>query len=127
MTQEQRMFTPKQADAVTAALLMRAARNSKPVSHCPSCGAKSISHKAREKLFPFFGIQCPKCQVSLRLRWGRSLLLGFIAVLLLIAVAGLVRIPGFHNLPAALVIILDVCLVASFHAIKRRLPLVAKP
>jgi hypothetical protein len=74
-----------------------------------------------------FAQTCPKCQVSLRLRWGRSLLLGFIAALLLIAAAGLVRIPGFHNLPTALVIILDVCVVASFHATKRRLPLEPKP
>ena len=121
------MLTPKQMDAVTAALLTRAARDGKPVFHCPACGAMSISEKAREKLFPFLDMKCSTCQVSLRMRWGRSLLVGFIAVLLFIAVAGLVRIPGFHNLPAALVIILDVCLVASFHAIKKRLPLERPP
>lgn len=106
---------------------MQTARARKVLLECPSCGARSVPQQAREKLIPFLHTKCPKCQVSLRLRWGRSLLLGFIAVLALLAVAGLVKIPGFHNLPAVLVIILDLCLVAAFHAIKKRLPLEPRP
>ena len=121
------MFIPKQTDAVTAALQLRAARYGKPTLLCPFCGAKSISKNARDRLFPFLYVKCPKCQVSLRLKWGRSLFFGFIAVLLLIAVAGLAGIPGFHKLPAGLAIILDVCSVAAFHAIQRRLPLEPRP
>jgi len=91
--------------------------------HCPSCGAMSISQKGRKKLFPFVHIQCPECQAYLRLKWGRLLQLGCLAALALLAVGGLVRIPGFHNLPPVLVITGGFCVVASFHAIIRRLPL----
>jgi hypothetical protein len=117
------MLTPKQTDPVSSALLIIAARDNKPILHCPCCGMLSISQKAREKVFPFMDMPCPKCRVYLRMKWGRSLFIGFIAALILLTVAGLVGIPGFHKLPATLVIILDVCLVAAFHAIKRRLPL----
>jgi hypothetical protein len=117
------MLTSKQTDAVSAALLRRAARERKPILHCPSCGAVSISQTAREKLFPVMRIHCPKCRVALRMRWCRSLLFVSIAVLMLIAAAGLVGIPGLHKLPAALTIVLDVGVIAAFHAIKRRLPL----
>ena len=120
------MLTSKQTDAVSAALLRQAARERKPVLNCPSCDGMSLSQKAREKLFPVMRIHWPKCRVALRMRWGRSLLFGSIAALLLIAAAGLVGIPGFHKLPAALAVILDGCVIATFHAIKRRLSLEAR-
>ena len=52
------MLTPRQADAVASSLLTKAERDRKPTLQCPSCGALSLSLKARRKLHPFWDMQC---------------------------------------------------------------------
>jgi hypothetical protein len=42
----------------------------------------------------------------------------------LLVVGAFVKIPGFHNFPAAVVISSSFCLALSFQAINRRLPLI---
>jgi hypothetical protein len=94
------MLTPKQSDAVASS---------------------SIPLKDRKNLL--WHIQCHACKSYLRLKWGRLLLLSCLAALALLAGSAFIKIPGFHNLPAALVVIFSSCLAISFQAINRRLPL----
>lgn len=92
---------------------------------CPSCGALSISQKARTNLL--WHIQCHACKSYLRLKWGRLLLFGYLTAMALLVVGAFVKISGFHNFPAAVVISSSFCLALSFQAINRRLPLIPKP
>jgi hypothetical protein len=94
---------------------------------CPSYGAISISPKARKRLHLLWHMQCQACKIHLRLKWGRLLFLGYLAALALLVVGALVKIPGFHNFPAVVIITWGICLAASLHAINRRLPLEPKP
>jgi hypothetical protein len=86
----------------------------------------SISRKARGKLHPFGHVECPACEAHLRLKWGRTVLSGYLALLALLAVGALVEFPGFHHLPAVAVIWIF-CVGASFPNLIRRLPLEPKP
>lgn len=88
---------------------------------CPSCGVLSISLKARKNLL--WHIQCPACKSYLRLKWGRLLLIGYLAAMALLVFGAFVKVPGLHNFPGAIVITWSVCLALSFQAINRRLPL----
>jgi len=115
------MLNPKQSDAVASSLLMKVERDKKQMLQCPSCGAISISLKERKNLL--WHIQCHACKSDLRLKWGRLLLLGYLAVMALLVVGAFLKIPGLHHLPGAVVIILSPCLAISFQAINRRLPL----
>lgn len=115
------MLTPKQSDAVASSLLMRRQQDKKQMLQCPSCGAMSISPRARKNLL--WHIQCHECNSNLRLKWGRSLLLGYLAAIGLLAVGAFIKIPGFHNFPGAVVVTWSLCLAVSFQAISRRLPL----
>jgi hypothetical protein len=115
------MLTPKQSDAVASSLLMKGTRDKKQMLQCPSCGAISISLKERKNLL--WHIRCHACRSYLRLKWGRLLLLGYLAVIALLVVGAFIKIPGFHNLPGVIVIILSPCLAISFQAINRRLQL----
>jgi hypothetical protein len=49
-----------------------------------------------------------------------------LAAMILLAVGAFIKIPGFHNFPAALVVTWSLCLAISFQAISRRLPLESK-
>jgi len=89
---------------------------------CPSCGAISISLKARRNLL--WHIQCHACKSYLRLKLGRLLLLVYLAAMALLVAGAFVKIPGFHNFSGAVVIIWSFCFASSFQAINRRLPLV---
>ncbi len=115
------MLTPKQSDAVASSLLMRRQQDKKQMLQCPSCGAMSISPRARKNLL--WHIQCHECNSNLRLKWGRSLLLGYLAAIGLLAVGAFIKVPGFHNFPGAVVVTWSLCLAVSFQAISRRLPL----
>jgi uncharacterized C2H2 Zn-finger protein len=118
------MLTPKQSDAVASSLLMMREQDKKQMLRCPSCGAMSISPKARKNLL--WHIQCQACKSYLRLKWGLLLLLGYLAAIVLLAVGAFIKIPGFHNFPAAMVVTWSLCLAISFQAINRRLPLEPK-
>ena len=115
------MLTPKQSDAVASSLLMRREQDKKQMLQCPSCGALSIPLRARKNLLR--RVQCLECRSYLRLKWGRSLMLGYLAAIGVLAVGAFIRIPGFHNFPGALVVTWSLCLAVSFQAISRRLPL----
>jgi predicted RNA-binding Zn-ribbon protein involved in translation (DUF1610 family) len=118
------VLTPKQANAVASSLLMRGERDRKQMLQCPSCGEFSISQKARQRLL--WHIQCPACESYLRLKWGRLLLLGYLAAMALIIVGAFVKVPGQHNFLGGIVGIWSVCLALLFQAINRRLPLEPK-
>lgn len=115
------MLTPKQTDAVASALLPAVTRNQKPVLQCPSCGAPSISPEARRRLL--WQIQCPACESHLRLKWGRSLLLGYLAAVALLVVAVFVTIHGRRAFPGAIGVMWSICISVAFTNIRSRLPL----
>lgn len=118
------MLTPKQTDAVASSLLMTRKQEKNQMLQCPSCGALSISSKARKNVL--WHIQCHECKSHVRLKWGRLLLSGYLAAMILLAVGAFIKIPGFHNFPAAMVVTWSLCLAISFQAISRRLPLESK-
>jgi hypothetical protein len=107
--------------------MMKAQQEQKQKLTCPACGAASISPRHRQKLAPFWHLQCIACQVYLRLKWGRLLALIWLAALLLVAAGVFVGIPGFHKLPTGLLGAWTLGLAASFNAMLRRLPLQPKP
>jgi hypothetical protein len=119
--QGSKVLTPKQSDAVASSLLMRREQDKKQMLQCPSCGAMSISPMARKNLLR--RIQCDECKSYLRVKRGRSLLVGYLVAMGLLAVGAFIKIPGFHNFPAAVVVTWSLCLAVSFQAISRRLPL----
>jgi hypothetical protein len=115
------VLTPKQADAVASSLLMSRKQEKNQMLQCPSCGAISISLKARKNLLRHS--QCHACKSYVRLKWGRLLLAGYLAAMILLAAGAFIKIPGFHNFPGAMVVTWSLCLAISFQAISRRLPL----
>jgi predicted RNA-binding Zn-ribbon protein involved in translation (DUF1610 family) len=121
------MFTPKQANSVASSLLMRAEQDRAQMLKCPSCGALSISLKARRKLSPLWKMQCPACEFYVRLKWGRLLSIGCLAILALLYVVAFVKIPEFHSLPAVVVLTWSFLVVALFHTLVGRLPLEPNP
>jgi hypothetical protein len=118
------VLTPKQSDAAAASLLMMREQHKKQMLQCPSCGAMSISLKARKNLL--WHTQCQACKSYLRLKGGRLLLLGYLAAMAALVVGAFIKIPGFHHFPGAVVITWSLCLAISYQAINRRLPLEPK-
>jgi predicted RNA-binding Zn-ribbon protein involved in translation (DUF1610 family) len=120
-------LTPQQAQAAASSLLMRTAQEAGQMLACPACGTSSIPQRLRSRLHPFASIECPACQTRLRLKGGRLLCLGVLALFAALLLDQSGAVAGLTRLPAATVAPLSVFLAVTFYAIGRRLPLIAAP
>jgi hypothetical protein len=80
------MLTPKQADKVADALLVRPDAPKEELLQCPACYMESIPVKARANLHTFGSLSCPTCGVKLRLAWARPLFACYLATIIAVGI-----------------------------------------
>ncbi len=119
-----RMLNTQQADAVAAALLTGPAAASSGAYACPACGGRAIGSTKRARLGPFSRLTCPACGQSLRLKWGRTVGVGYITAMAGMGVWIFLTWHSKNHIPALLPALISASFL-TLTAVLRRLPLVS--